>query len=82
MELLALVLTKIYNVTVKIPRWLLFVISGGIGSVIIGLLHRNPAKATAQTPSPVVDVVEPPSSPTPAQNTKRAGTRQRKAGKK
>jgi hypothetical protein len=45
LDYLALVLTKVYNVVVIIPRWLLYLSSGGIASLLIGFLHRNSAKA-------------------------------------
>ncbi|KAG6902461.1 hypothetical protein C0995_016323 [Termitomyces sp. Mi166 len=37
---LASVMTKVYNVVVLFPRWLLFVISGSIASMIIKFLHK------------------------------------------
>jgi hypothetical protein len=79
MELLALVFAKIYNATVKIPRWMFLVLSGCVATLLLGILHHNSPKSAvaAKKPSPTVD-----SNLAPAQTTKRAGTRQRKAGKK
>lgn len=41
LEYLALVLTKVYNVAVMVPRWLLLVITGSIASVLVNLLHNS-----------------------------------------
>jgi hypothetical protein len=83
MDYLALVLTKIYNLTVYIPKWALFIVSGGIGSIIIGLLHRSPSGPKVEKKAePVAEPVKPPASPAPGQNLKRAGTKQRKTAKK
>ncbi|KAJ3760846.1 hypothetical protein EV360DRAFT_93351 [Lentinula raphanica] len=48
---LGLVLTKIYNVVVKVPRWILYILSGSVASFIIQLLHRPSKKdQTSKTP--------------------------------
>lgn len=79
MDILAIIFTKIYNTAIKIPRWAFVLLSGGIGSLLLRVMHGKPAKPEVKKPSVVV---EPPSSPTPAQSPKRAGTRQRKNVKK
>ncbi|OBZ70492.1 hypothetical protein A0H81_09661 [Grifola frondosa] len=38
----ALVLKAIYDVVVRVPRWLLMILSGGLASVVMRLIHRNP----------------------------------------
>ncbi|KAF8076755.1 hypothetical protein FPV67DRAFT_1472562 [Lyophyllum atratum] len=53
MHYLALALMKIYNTAVLIPRWLLFIISGSIASVVLNFLHR-PSAAPARLPPPPV----------------------------
>ncbi|KIK04746.1 hypothetical protein K443DRAFT_92621 [Laccaria amethystina LaAM-08-1] len=47
MDHFATVLTKIYNWTVVVPRWILLLISGTVGSILINLMHK-PGKQTAQ----------------------------------
>lgn len=47
MDLFAAYLTKVYNFVVLIPRWLLFILTGAIGSVIINFLHRPSKKQAA-----------------------------------
>ena len=42
MDFFAVWLTRIYNVTLLIPRWMLVFASGTLASVIIGLLHKTP----------------------------------------
>jgi hypothetical protein len=43
MEWLAIALSKMYDFTRAMPRWLLYVITGAVGSLIIQLLHRSDA---------------------------------------
>jgi hypothetical protein len=40
-------ITKIYNIFVVIPRWMMVIASGGFASLLIGLLHRPQAKKEA-----------------------------------
>ncbi|GLB34161.1 hypothetical protein LshimejAT787_0110450 [Lyophyllum shimeji] len=49
MHYFALVLTKLYNTAILIPRWLLFIISGSIASVLLNFLHK-PSAAAQRTP--------------------------------
>lgn len=41
LDYLATALTKIYNVFVIVPRWLLVVLTGAIASTAINLLHSS-----------------------------------------
>ncbi|KAJ3576242.1 hypothetical protein NP233_g574 [Leucocoprinus birnbaumii] len=50
MDVFATYLTKIYNVAVLFPRWLLLVISGGVGSLLLNLLHRPSKNQPVQKP--------------------------------
>jgi len=47
MDHFATVLTKIYNCAVIVPRWILLLLSGTVGSILINLMHK-PGKQTAQ----------------------------------
>ena len=47
MDHFAIVLTKIYNWTVVVPRWILLLLSGTVGSILVNLMHK-PGKQTAQ----------------------------------
>jgi len=49
MDYLAIVLTKIYDFSIFIPRWLMLLISGSVASVIINFLHKPSATATPST---------------------------------
>ena len=44
MDFLAVWLTKFYNLTVAVPKWMLLLISGSVGSLIVGFLHRPSKK--------------------------------------
>ncbi|KAJ4472866.1 hypothetical protein C8J55DRAFT_537212 [Lentinula edodes] len=46
---LGLVLTTIYNTAIKVPRWILYILSGSVASFIIQLLHRPPKKDQLKT---------------------------------
>ncbi|TFK55412.1 hypothetical protein OE88DRAFT_1672021 [Heliocybe sulcata] len=48
LDYLAVVLTKIYDVMVRIPRWLLVIVTGASGSVVLNLFHRKPKAPAAQ----------------------------------
>jgi len=47
MDHFATVLTKIYNCAVVVPRWILLLLSGTVGSILINLMHK-PGKQAAQ----------------------------------
>jgi len=84
MEYFAIVMTNTYNHVTLLPNWLLYLITGALGSVIVGFLHRSPQtppKLTSQ-PKPKVVVTEPvAAAASPKAETKRGGTK-KKNGKK
>ncbi|KIK64873.1 hypothetical protein GYMLUDRAFT_240812 [Collybiopsis luxurians FD-317 M1] len=47
----ALLLTTIYNVLVKVPRWLLYVLSGSVASFLIQFMHRGSKNTPSQSQS-------------------------------
>ncbi|KAF5393007.1 hypothetical protein D9757_001123 [Collybiopsis confluens] len=57
---LGIALTTIYNVLVKVPRWLLYVLSGSVASFLIQLMHRGSAAPKSK----------PDAQPTPANEGK------------
>ncbi|TDL29374.1 hypothetical protein BD410DRAFT_779774 [Rickenella mellea] len=90
-EWLAVVMTRIYDVVRPIPRWLLLIITGTLGSVLVNLLHRNKTQAPpepevqrAVAPAVSVPAAEVPPSPSTAKagGAKSGGAKQRKGGKK
>ncbi|PPQ79473.1 hypothetical protein CVT25_002609 [Psilocybe cyanescens] len=75
MEFMSVWFTKVYNYAVRIPKFLMVMISGGIGSLIIGLLHKPSArkaeaeaaakaKAKAKAQAPAKPIEAPPAAPT------------------
>ncbi|KLO08517.1 hypothetical protein SCHPADRAFT_908550 [Schizopora paradoxa] len=91
LDWLAVVLTKTYNVMVVIPRWLLLLISGGLASGLVNLLHRNSASSApppAAAPAPTVAKAQAapsaPAAPSKAASSGKpsGGAKQRKGGKK
>ena len=92
MEYLATVLTKTYVSMMSVPKWLLYLITGGLGSVLIGLMHRGSNKSAAPRVEPKVSAA--PSIETvpisggsaaatsPKATTKRGGTKSKKTTKK
>jgi len=88
MNYFAVAMTAIYNNVTLIPNWLLYIITGTFGSVLIGLLHRSPKALVnvKRQPNPrvVISAPESPTRPTPgasSKNTKQRGGRT-KDGKK
>jgi len=90
LDFFAIWLTKFYNTVTLIPRWLLVVGSGTVGSIIINILHRNPKPPVGTQPQSK-STASPPTAPlksadTPAQlegesagpQVKRTGAKQRK----
>jgi len=83
MDYLAFILSKYYAVVSRVPKWLLLIGSGSIGSVLIGLFHKTPpvqpqppravepapraAKPALKSAQPAP--VAPPPAPTPARVT-------------
>ncbi|KAK0243281.1 hypothetical protein EDD85DRAFT_947424 [Armillaria nabsnona] len=64
MDFFATWMTKIYNVTVRLPRFVLLILSGTAGSLVIGLLHRNPPKQAVQKTEPAPQPASPATSGT------------------
>ncbi|CAA7260140.1 unnamed protein product [Cyclocybe aegerita] len=62
MDFLATCLTKIYNLVVLVPKWVLLLASGSLASVIIGLLHRPSQKKVAKKPKAKPEHVAVPAS--------------------
>jgi len=61
MHYFAIVVTKVYTLTISIPRWLFVLLSGAVGSLLLGLMHTQ---ATPNAPkSPVSSEKTPPSTP-------------------
>ncbi|KAF5363624.1 hypothetical protein D9756_000322 [Leucocoprinus leucothites] len=44
MDVFATYLTRIYNIAILVPRWILLIITGGIGSILLNFLHRPSKK--------------------------------------
>lgn len=88
MEYLAIFMATTYNGMMILPKWVLYLITGALGSVIIGLLHRNPQQPAKVQPKPTLKPVidEPvPTLPAPTATpkaTKRGGTKSKKTMKK
>lgn len=88
LDYLALMLTKIYNVTVVIPRWLLVIITGSIGSLLVNVLHSSKGlfKSSKRTPDPNATSTSTDGTPkdesTAVQSPSKSGPNKRKAGKK
>ncbi|KAI5123391.1 hypothetical protein M0805_006099 [Coniferiporia weirii] len=86
-EYLAIALTKIYSIIVTVPRWLLIVVTGSLGSVIVNILHSSRTSPSPE-PKPATGSVTSPSTPaisagtsTPTKNAK-GGAPKRKGVKK
>jgi hypothetical protein len=67
MDYLAYVLTKSYNFFIIIPKWLLLIVSGGVASLAINLMHRAPKPKPA--PAVTQKSVTPAGSPLAASAT-------------
>lgn len=71
-----------YDVTVRIPKFVLMVITGALGSLFMRLLHRPEPTKPAAKPKPAVTPA-PPVSTTPASSpVKKTGSTKKKTGKK
>jgi hypothetical protein len=91
MDYFAAAMTTSYNNITLIPNWLLYIITGALGSFFIGILHRSPKIETKPKPKPRVAASQQVSptdvaTTTAAENskpvTKRTGTKTKKNGKK
>ncbi|KAI6127383.1 hypothetical protein EDD16DRAFT_283431 [Pisolithus croceorrhizus] len=52
LDYVALVLSTVYSFLVRVPRWVMYVASGGAASVIINLLHKPSTRRPALKPTP------------------------------
>lgn len=51
MHVFATYIRKLYDITILVPRWILFIITGGIGSILINFLHRPSKKRPVSKPA-------------------------------
>lgn len=85
LDFFAVWLTKIYNVTILIPRWLLVFGSGTIGSLVIGFLHKSPpnppvaTKSQSSVSTPTTDSIKSIETPAQSDGANRRGVKQRKS---
>jgi hypothetical protein len=49
MEWQAIAMTKLYNIIRVLPRWVLYIVSGVLGSFVMKFIHRGGMKNTAKT---------------------------------
>lgn len=52
LEYFAIWMTKLYLLTIRVPRWIMLLVSGSIASFAINLFHGWGAKKTAAAPKP------------------------------
>ncbi|KAK0499569.1 hypothetical protein EDD18DRAFT_1308009 [Armillaria luteobubalina] len=84
MDFFATWMAKIYNVTVRLPRFVLLILSGTAGSLVIGLMHRNPPKQAVQKTELASQPVSAPTSGTSTATVSggsKSATKQRKSKK-
>jgi len=88
LDWLAVGFRKVYDVTVMLPKWLLLLISGGLASGLVNLMHRSSSSKAApqDTKAPAAPKV-PSTAPAAAEVVKSGGkpgggAKQRKGGKK
>ncbi|KAH7926805.1 hypothetical protein BV22DRAFT_1032552 [Leucogyrophana mollusca] len=83
LDYLALVLSKVYGVLIVVPKWVMYVLSGGVASVVINFLHKpspahaSVAKPAKAAPTPVPENVPPP-TPSKGQGSNQRGSSKRK----
>jgi len=87
LDWMALVFTKVYNVMVMMPRWLLLLVSGGLASGLVNILHRSSSSKaipeTAKAPETKAPQITPAAASTATSSRKPSGgAKQRKGGKK
>ena len=58
MHIFATYLKKLYDAMILVPRWILFIITGGIGSILINFLHR-PSKKQSRSAVPGAPTTKP-----------------------
>jgi hypothetical protein len=83
LDFFAVWLTKFYNVTLLIPRWLLVFGSGTFASLLIGFLHKSPNPPVAiqsqSTVSTTTASLKSTDAPAQSDEAKRTGAKQRKS---
>lgn len=84
MHKIAIFLTKYYNTLLYLPKWAVYLLTGAIGSLAIGVMHRLGGTDKPQ-PRPVV--VQPPKVVAPApeeakEEPKASGVKEKKGGSK
>ena len=77
----------VYDWLVRIPKFVLMIITGALGSLIMRLLHREPEKPQVKAqPTPKVQPKPKPAPAEPASAspspTKKQNTKSKKSGKK
>ncbi|THU91888.1 hypothetical protein K435DRAFT_862975 [Dendrothele bispora CBS 962.96] len=67
---LGVALSKMYNTLILVPRWLLLVVSGSVGSFLIQLMHRpNKSKPDARPKKPAATQAQPRAASVPVPST-------------
>jgi hypothetical protein len=90
MDYFALASTYYYNVISRIPKWLLLILSGSIGSILLGFFHKSspaqPNQRRTVNPAPNVprETQSPPPKPdaTPITPSKPKNEKKPRKGKK
>lgn len=83
MDFYALWMTRIYGVTVVMPRWLLFILSGTVASFVINLLHRGDPKPARKKPEPTPsDKPQAAATPAAVASGAKSGGAKKRTGKK
>lgn len=89
LDWMALAFTKVYNVMVIMPRWLLLLVSGGLASGLVNILHRSSSSKAIPETAKAPETKAPQAQSTPAaastatsSRKPSGGAKQRKGGKK
>jgi hypothetical protein len=75
----------VYDYVSRVPKVLLMLITGALGSLVMRLLHRNPPEPEKPKPKPAIKPAAPtaPASTTPVGSpTKKTPSKSKKNGKK
>ncbi|KAH7887404.1 hypothetical protein F5I97DRAFT_824947 [Phlebopus sp. FC_14] len=85
LEYFAIVLATSYGWIVRLPKWLLYVLSGGVATLLINLLHKPTAVEQGAKAKVTPKTASVPAAPTPAQvqpksEAKPASTKGQKGG--
>ncbi|KAH8834664.1 hypothetical protein DL96DRAFT_1667062 [Flagelloscypha sp. PMI_526] len=49
----ALFMKLVYDQSSKLPKWVLMIISGAVGSLLLGFLHKSPSATATPSPQPL-----------------------------